>query len=219
MDLVPRTRAPRERAAPLSRDERRKAVIAATIPLIVEHGEGVTTRQIAEAAGVAEGTIFRVFPDKNALLVAAAEETLNPSGASDDLAAAVAGLDDLEQVVREVTARMFVRAEHVMAVLLALRKVHLAEATARGRSRHRHAADEARPPAFIVASHRALLERLTGVFAPFRAELAVPPERAALLLRTLVLGSRHPGVDAADRLTVDEVVDVLLRGIVRDGRA
>jgi AcrR family transcriptional regulator len=218
MGPAPRGRARRERAAPLSRDERRKAVIAATIPLIVEHGEGVTTRQIAEAAGVAEGTIFRVFPDKNALLTAAAEETLNPSGARDDLAAAVAGLDDLEQVVREVTARMFVRAEHVMAVLLALRTVHLAEATAQARTGHRHAADGARPPAFIVASHRALLARLTDVFEPFRAELSVPPERAALLLRTLVLGSRHPGVDAADRLTADEVVEVLLRGILREGR-
>jgi AcrR family transcriptional regulator len=219
VSLNPPTRVRRGRAAPLSPDERRKAIIEAVIPLIVEHGERVTTRLIAEAAGVAEGTIFRVFADKNALLMAAAEETLNPSGARDDLAAAVAGIEDLDEVVREVTARMFVRAERVMAVLIALRKVYLSGGAQR---RHEDGTTQRHeghgPPMFIVEAHKALLDRLTDVFEPFRDELSVRPERAALLLRTLVLGSRHPGVDAADRLSVDEVADALLHGITREGR-
>jgi hypothetical protein len=66
-----------------------------------------------------------------------------------------------------------------------------------------------------VQSHQALLERLTEVFEPHRDELSVAPERAALLLRTLVLGSRNPGVRPQDRLTADEVADVLLHGIHR----
>jgi AcrR family transcriptional regulator len=203
----------------MGRDDRRKAIVEAVIPLLVEHGESVTTRLIAEAAGVAEGTIFRVFPDKHALLMAAARETLNPSGASDELADAVAGIDDLEKVVREVTARMLVRAEHVMTVLMALRKAFTAESHKRhGTHGHGHHEDERTgPPAFVVESHRALLERLTEVFTPFRDELSVSPERAALLLRTLVLGSRHPGMEASDRLSVDEVADVLLHGIRRQG--
>ncbi|HBX79727.1 MAG TPA: TetR/AcrR family transcriptional regulator, partial [Propionibacteriaceae bacterium] len=49
------------RAAPLSPDDRRRALIAATRPLLAEFGPDVSTRRIAEAAGVAEGTIFRVF--------------------------------------------------------------------------------------------------------------------------------------------------------------
>ena len=49
------------RAAPLSPDERRRAIVDAVLPLLIEHGRAVTTRQMAEAAGIAEGTIFRVF--------------------------------------------------------------------------------------------------------------------------------------------------------------
>ena len=198
----------RGRAAPLSPDERRKAIVDAAVPLIVEHGERVTTRLIAEAAGVAEGTIFRVFADKNALLLAAAEETLNPSGGREALVASVAGIDDLHEVVRTVAAQMFVRSERVTTVLMALRRVWASQLSEREKG-------TTGPPAFVVEAHRALLERLTAVFEPFADQLVVSPERAALLLRTLVLGSHHPGTSGADRLTANEIADVLLNGICR----
>ena len=56
------------RATPLSPDDRRRALIDATLPLLRTHGPTVSTRQIAEAAGVAEGTIFRAFPSKDDLI-------------------------------------------------------------------------------------------------------------------------------------------------------
>src|SRR3954462_14862648 len=92
------------RAAPLSADERRDAIIDVVLPLLLEHGSDVTTRQIAEAAGIAEGTVFRVFPDKAALLMAAAEDTMNPANGRAELAAALEGVTDLRQRV-VVTAR------------------------------------------------------------------------------------------------------------------
>ena len=67
------------RAASMSPDDRRKAIVTALVPLIVERGGEVSTREIAQAAGIAEGTIFRVFPDKKSLLLAAAEEAINPA--------------------------------------------------------------------------------------------------------------------------------------------
>lgn len=51
--------------------DRRQEIISATLPLLSEHGANVTTSQIARAAGIAEGTIFRVFGDKRELLQAA----------------------------------------------------------------------------------------------------------------------------------------------------
>ncbi|HEV7760274.1 MAG TPA: helix-turn-helix domain-containing protein, partial [Acidimicrobiales bacterium] len=59
------------RAAAMPPDERRAAIACAALPLLLERGLAVTTRQIAEAAGVAEGTIFGVFPDKASLILAA----------------------------------------------------------------------------------------------------------------------------------------------------
>ena len=45
----------------MSSDNRRRAIVEAITPLLIEHGGGVTTRQMAEAAGIAEGTIFPSF--------------------------------------------------------------------------------------------------------------------------------------------------------------
>ena len=71
-------------------EERRAALVEATLPLLLEHGATVSTRQIAEAAGVAEGTIFRVFESKDDLVhaclhdaltnVALAEQLRRPAG-------------------------------------------------------------------------------------------------------------------------------------------
>ena len=73
------------RATPLAPEDRRTAILTALIPLLVEKGGDVTTKEIAKAAGIAEGTIFRVFPDKATLLFAAAEEAINPAGGQEDV--------------------------------------------------------------------------------------------------------------------------------------
>ena len=57
----------------MSVEGRRASIIAAARPLLVEFGAAVTTKQVAEAAGIAEGTIFRAFADKDTLLRAVFE--------------------------------------------------------------------------------------------------------------------------------------------------
>src|SRR5882724_9562192 len=66
------------RATALPPDERRSMIVAATLPLLLEHGDRVTSRQIAEAAGIAEGTIFRAFADKDEVIAAVIEAALDP---------------------------------------------------------------------------------------------------------------------------------------------
>ena len=63
----------------MSSDDRRRAIVEAITPLLIEHGGGVTTRQMAEAAGIAEGTIFRVFSDKCALIHEAIKVGMDPA--------------------------------------------------------------------------------------------------------------------------------------------
>src|SRR3954451_7765503 len=77
------------RAAALPVDERRSMIVAVTLPLLLEHGDRVTSRQIAEAAGIAEGTIFRAFVDKDEIITAAVEAALD----TEPLEAAVRAID------------------------------------------------------------------------------------------------------------------------------
>ena len=73
------------RAKALPPDQRRAAIIDAALPLLVLHGSGLTSKQIAESAGIAEGTIFRVFADKESLIEACIERAFDPSALVDEL--------------------------------------------------------------------------------------------------------------------------------------
>src|SRR5215813_3476790 len=56
------------RTTRLDSDERRKAIVAAAIPLFARKGfAGTTTRELAEAAGISEALLFRHFPSKQSL--------------------------------------------------------------------------------------------------------------------------------------------------------
>ncbi len=192
-------------------DERRKAIIDAVVPLLVQHGPAITTKQIAEAAGIAEGTIFRVFPDKRALFLATAAETINPEGGRGAMAAALAEVGELRPKVVLMATQMIARMEQGMLAMMALRTVFMKEGPGPG---DREAPPG--PPQFIVDANVALIDALSDLlFGPHSAELAVPPRRAALVLRSLVFGTWHPGMHDDERLTPDEIADACLSGVTR----
>jgi TetR/AcrR family transcriptional regulator, transcriptional repressor of aconitase len=52
----------------LDSDERRKAIVAAAVPLFAKNGfAGTTTRELAEAASISEALLFKHFPSKKHL--------------------------------------------------------------------------------------------------------------------------------------------------------
>src|SRR3546814_1691484 len=75
------------RAPALPADERREAIIRATLPLLLEHAEMVSTRQIAEAAGIGDGTTVRVFDDRKAVITAVIDAAIDPQPIEDEIGA------------------------------------------------------------------------------------------------------------------------------------
>jgi AcrR family transcriptional regulator len=181
------------RAAPLSPEDRRASIIAATVPLLRRYGRGVTTSQIALAAGVAEGTLFRVFSDKDALIDAAMASAFDPAPTEAELVRIdpSLGLRDKLIAAAEILGR---RIDHIWQLIAAMR---LSPPVA-SRS---PSPDDVR-----------LRELLAGLFEPHRDEIRCEPEHAARLLRSLSFAATHPKL-TDQQLTPHEVVSLLLDGI------
>ncbi len=198
------------RATSMSPDDRRKAIVTALVPLLVERGGEVTTREIAQAAGIAEGTIFRVFPDKKSLLMAAAEEAINPSGGQELFDKAMADVTDLRDQIVLAAQRVLDRMLLTMSVMVAVRP-HLIQAFHEDPDSKKHLG----PPAFVLKAQEDLHRRLTGLFEPHRDELAVEPEVAATALRSLIFGASRPELGMKAVLTADQIADIVLGGVLR----
>ena len=86
---MPTASATARRASPLPPSERRTAIIRAALPLLIDRGLTVTTRQIAEVAGVSEGTLFNVFADKDefidSIVAANATEIVGDEGGAQSM--------------------------------------------------------------------------------------------------------------------------------------
>ncbi|MEV8508200.1 TetR/AcrR family transcriptional regulator [Actinoplanes sp. NPDC051475] len=191
----------RRRVPAMAPDDRRAALIAATVPLLLEFGLEVSTRRIAEAAGVAEGTIFGVFPDKQSLIVAALLETLDPQPTLDAIAAIDpgAGLRARLSSAATLINERFAENAHLMA---GARKLVLASGS------HPEAAER------MARSRERLQAVLAELITPDAALLRRPPATVAgLLLLFCGANSFGPFGDPA-RFDGDEMVSLLLDGLL-----
>ena len=190
----------RERAKPLAPDDRRDAILDAVVPLLREKGREVSTRELAEAAGVAEGTLFRAFGDKEKLISAAVERIFDPT----PLWASLRGIDltlPLEDKLREVLIRMH---EHFRRVVSAVIALGLRERPHHGpEHRERHIADEAH-----------LVGILEELFALDEHRLTVPVATVAEYVRLVSFASSMPMRQSA--LGDDVLSHLIARGVVKE---
>ena len=170
-------------------DARRSMIVAATLPLLLENGEMVTTRQIADAAGIAEGTIFHVFADKDALVAAVVDAALDTGPLERELAAIDLQLpfEACLAVAVEILQRRVVDVWRLLSSI--------------GTKFHARAARPIGDSDALVILLEANCDRL-----------AVQPTVAARLLRNFTLSVTHPML-VGQPMSPEEIVQLFLYGV------
>ena len=189
----------RTRATPMPPDERKRAIVEAVLPLLLEHGKDTTTRQIAKAAGIAEGTIFRVFASKDEIFEEAFALAFDPHGFIADIAAVDVGLP-----LRE---RLLVLTDLLQKRFLKIFKLMTAMAMAKPPERHRDRA--------LHEWRDHMLDLMVGLLEPDADQFRLPLDEVVHTLRLLTFSGSHPHISDQRLLTPDEIVDVILSGTLR----
>lgn len=175
----------------MSPEDRRDAIVGAAIPLLRTRGAAVTTRELADAACVAEGTLFRVFPDKSALVRAAIERALDPT----PVLAQLAGVERDLPVRIAIAKTVAILQEHAVGVASLVAVNHELYASlgvpsdaphGHGHRGHPHPRGGADHPVEIV------VRAVAGVLDPHADQLRLEPALCARMLVGFVLTINRP---------------------------
>src|SRR3954452_7450185 len=177
----------------MSPEERRESIIDAVVPLLKEHGRNVSSRQMAEAAGVAEGTIFRAFGDKETLVSAAIARFFDPQPFRDALRA----IDPDEPTVDKITQVVHIMRDRFHGVIGFMSALGM---------------EGGPPPGGRAPDPQEWLALFGQIFRP--GELTVAPEVFALYVRLLAFATAIPPFNAPREFDVDELVTLITRGVL-----
>lgn len=189
------------RAPAMSVDDRRAAIVAVAVPMLVEGGGSVTTGEIAAAAGIAEGTLFRAFRDKQALFAACLHAVLE----SEAEVAQIEGIDRSLPLPERLTEGVRAVSDYQNRLWSMLVAMRAAGINPRGEE---HGPDG--PPRAMIRISAAV----AGLFDV--GALRVSPELAARLLLGFVFSNRLQAEGLGDTgASLAELVDLFLNGILR----
>ena len=181
-------------------EQRRDQLVDVTLELLRLHGRAVTTRQIADRAGIAEGTIFRVVETKEELVDAAIARAFRPGGLEERIAEIDPRLPLEDRLVRLVS----IMQQRFRATFDLMHKVGMVRPPD-----HVHDGEEA------VAIRVRMGELLAGVVGDDADALDVTVEEFVHRLRLLTFSGSHPHIADGHLLTPEQVVSTLLHGLLK----
>lgn len=194
----------RRRAPAMSSADRREAIVRATLPLLATHGANVTTRQIAQAAGIAEGTVFRVFADKEELLHTCVEEAFR----TDYLCAQVRQVPGDLNLATRLTKAGELFEEHFARFTGLMRTMATTGYDFRKQERPEHEG----PPRFM----RDLADAVADVLRGDEQRLRIPIDELALRYLGLLVSLRFDPDERQDRkAALAQCSELLLNGALR----
>jgi AcrR family transcriptional regulator len=198
-------RRPTDEALWASRTEQ---ILGAAAELFAQHGyAGTDTQLLAEKLGVGKGTLYRYFPSKEDLFLAAADRVMRQLRQQVD--ASIATLEDpLDQIAEAIRAFLAFFAEHPAYVELLMQE---------------RAQFKDRKEATYFQHRRARVEHWRGVYRSLIARgrlRAMPVERITDVLSNLCYGTMFTNYFTGHRQPFDEqareILDVVFNGILSD---
>ena len=203
----------------MSSDRRREAILDAVSRQVVDSDMTMTTKELAQAAGVAEGTLFRVFDSKEDLFIAAFAYRLEQMARDDVSDSALESLRELPSLQKRLDAYIALVTDlmaswvHMIAVF---RRFLRGPEGQRGRS--------------DLASHREEISRIKHIYKetlshleqccrdliePYEDQLSMPVDTVAAFVQSTVTSLAMAREFHDVGITAAEASAIIVNGALR----